>query len=124
MKFNRVLRRTTLLLLGASLTSSCWIGSVVPGDRSHDVAITNPNDASVVLFDAGREYPAQSRTLAPHETKITQWLISDDRSDAITQKVEATDSTGRLIFCHRFTYNELTRLKWQVSLQAGQLDCD
>jgi hypothetical protein len=123
LKVKRFAQRLAIGLLAAILSASCWLAPAIPGDRSHDVTIANPSDASVILYDVGREHPDQSRTIAPHETKVTQWLVSADHSDSVTQKVEATDTNGNLIFCHRYTYNELTQLNWHVTLRPGQLEC-
>jgi hypothetical protein len=123
LNFSRITSRMAIGFVVASVSASCWLGPAIPGDRSHDVTITNPSDVPVILYDVGREHPAQSRTIAAHETRVTQWLVSDDHSDSITQKVEATDTNGNLVFCHRYTYNELSRLNWQVSLRPGQLEC-
>lgn len=123
MNIHRLARSLAIAVVAAGVSASCWLAPAIPGDRSHDVTITNLADVPIILYDVGREHPDQSRMIAPHEARVTQWLVSEDHSDSITQKVEATDANGNLVFCHRYTYNELSRLNWQVALRPGQLDC-
>ncbi len=36
----------------------------------------------------------------------------------VIYRVEATTQSGDLVFCHDYTFNELTRLGWVVEIRA------
>jgi hypothetical protein len=53
------------------------------------------------------------------------WVDSrlDERGkDQVQYRVEATTLSGDVVFCHDYTFNELTRVRWIVEIRK-QNDC-
>ncbi len=112
--------RAALLVSLAMLLSACRI----IGDPGHGVFIHNATGARIVLYSMGGEQPALKETLQPDATIPTSWTIPSGPNDARQRKVEAEDLQGRLLFCRRYTYAELDRIRWRVEIVSGQLNCE
>ena len=112
-------------LVLVSVLASLAVGSCgVFGTRGLPIEFVNRTGKPVVLYELGRANPFR-KELAPDERLRSSWVDSglDDRAkDEVKYRVEATTGSGDLIFCHDYTFNELSRVGWVVEIRA-QNDC-
>jgi hypothetical protein len=96
------------------------------GHRGLPIEFVNRAGSSVVLYELGRANANLFRKeLAPNERLRSSWVdsgLDDKAKDKVKYRVEATTASGDLIFCHDYTFNELTRVGWVVEIRA-QNDC-
>ena len=80
---------------------------------------------SIVLYEKGRANPSSRKELAPDARAENVWVDSrlDEKGrDLVKYRIEATTGSGDLVFCHDYTFNELTRIRWVVEIRR-QNDC-
>jgi hypothetical protein len=107
-------------VLAAVALTSCGIF----GHRGLPIDFVNRTGRPVVLYELGRANPFR-KELAPDERLRSSWVdsgLDDKAKDVVKYRVEATTASGDLVFCHDFTFNELTRVGWVVEIRA-QNDC-
>lgn len=108
-------------VLSLSAVASCGI----IGDRGLPIEFVNRTGKPVLLYELGRAYPALRKELDAEERLRSSWVDSrlDDRAkNTVKFRVEATTESGDLVFCHDYTFNDLTRISWVVEIRA-QNDC-
>ncbi|MBI4492352.1 MAG: hypothetical protein HY690_06120 [Chloroflexi bacterium] len=114
-----------LLVVASSLACRGWI----VGDPTQDLEIHNASDITVVVYEEGRAAPASKLTkftLDPGKTTITgRIVLPPDSSGKLEggQKIDAEDEAGNLVFCRKYTNEELKGLKWRVEIVKGQVLC-
>lgn len=108
-------RLIALVLLG-TISAACI------GDRSHDVLIKNVTDIHLTVYPYGQKEARFKLELGPGESMKENLLTTDTNPGGYVTIVEAVSDDGRVVFCHRFTYGELTNLNWQVNVTA-RTDC-
>jgi len=116
----RVRNGVAASLLAVALTSCGILGR----HGGLPIEFVNRTGKPVVLYELGRANPFR-KELAPDERLRSSWVDSglDDRAkDEVKYRVEATTGLGDLIFCHDYTFNELSRVGWVVEIRA-QNDC-
>jgi hypothetical protein len=94
------------------------------GSRGLPIEFVNRTGKLVVLYELGRANPFR-KELAPEERLQSSWVnsrLDDKAKDEVKYRVEATNQSGDLVFCHDFTFNELTRVGWVVEIRAMN-DC-
>ncbi|MDP9252965.1 MAG: hypothetical protein M3O80_08155, partial [Chloroflexota bacterium] len=85
----------------------------------------NRTGQHVVLWEQGRPYAGARKELAADARLRDVWVdprIDDEAKDLVKFRVEATTDAGDLVFCHDFTWNDLTRVGWVVEIRV-QNDC-
>lgn len=106
----------------ASMTlASCGI----LGDKGRPIEFVNRTGQHVVLWEQGRPYAGARKELAADARLRDVWVdprIDDEAKDLVKFRVEATTDAGDLVFCHDFTWNDLTRAGWVVEIRV-QNDC-
>jgi hypothetical protein len=90
------------------------------GDRAHAVTFVNTLPTPVRVYEQGRDVPRFFRDVPVGGSAESAWLWPLDASDRRSRRVEATDESGRLVFCMDFTYEKLEAVKWRILIvQAG-----
>jgi hypothetical protein len=112
--------RRALALAGALAIASC----VFPVDRTRPVEFVNQTSQHLVLYDHGRQYPTARHDLPAGDRYRNVWLDPEiDHGDEKAKfRVEATNLAGVLVFCHDYTMNEFTQLKWVLAITERN-DC-
>jgi hypothetical protein len=114
-------------LVAASVLASAAVAScgILPGDEGLPIEFVNRTGENIVLYEHGRAYPDLRKELAPDARRDNVWVgsrLDDKAKDGAIYRVEATTRSGELVFCHVYTFNELTRLRWVVEIRK-QNDC-
>lgn len=65
------------------------------------------------------------RRLSPGETQMSSWMTprGGGQGSSWQKTVEGTDEAGNLVFCHRFTLEELERSGRKAEVVAGKNTC-
>jgi hypothetical protein len=119
-------------LLAALVVFGAACEGVLMGDLSPlEVQIRNETESDVILLDGSRAErwaragPAQSVTLQAGQAVERVWNPDYDHrlrgSDQF--QFEATDLGGDRIFCHRYTVDELQRMRFNVPIRSGDVAC-
>jgi hypothetical protein len=112
-------------LVLVSVLASLAVGSCgVFGTRGLPIEFVNRTGKPIVLYELGRANPFR-KELAPEERLRSSWVnsrLDDNAKDRVKFRVEATTESGDLVFCHDYTFNELTRAGWVVEIRE-QNDC-
>ena len=119
-----MIERLRQILVLSLLTSVALTSCGVFGHGGLPIEFVNRTDKPVVLYELGRANPFR-KELAPDERLRSSWVDSglDDRAkDRVKYRVEATSGSGDLVFCHDYTFNELTGVGWVVEIRV-QNDC-
>ncbi|MBI4492354.1 MAG: hypothetical protein HY690_06130 [Chloroflexi bacterium] len=114
------------LLLFFFLLSTAACGRLGIGDTGQEVYIHNATDIPIVVYEAGREHPRTNFRVEPRQTRESAWPIPPrDSSGQLmgSQKVDAKDESGNLIFCRRYTLQELERQNWRIEIVEGDIRC-
>lgn len=101
---------------------SCGISG---GDKGLPIQFVNRTGETVILYEKGRANPTYRKELAPDARSENVWVdsrLDDEGKDLVKYRVEATTGSGVLVFCHDYTYNDLTRMSWVVEIRK-QNDC-
>lgn len=108
-----------VLVLQVLAVTSC----IVPfGDASRTVEIVNATDVSVDVGISGRN-PDRAYKLAPGEAVLTDLLWPLSEKDERTRRIEARDSSGRVVFCTVLGYRDLRRIDWRVAIRSDGSVC-
>jgi len=109
-------------LVAAGVCAAVAIASCgIFGDKGLPIEFVNRTGKPVILYDHGRAYPNLRKELPADARSRNVWVDSrlDDRAkDLVMYRVEATTQSGDLVFCHAYTFNELTRLGWVVEIRV------
>jgi hypothetical protein len=93
-----------------------FIAAGCVGDASHRVDYHNTTSVPLSIY---ADSTTGTRLVAPGETYRDQWVVpaiwSGARSGPM-RHVEAKSESGALVFCHRYTYEELDRLNWVIEI--------
>lgn len=119
---NRPVRRSLAAVVAAAALVSC---GAFGGDRGLPIAFVNTTDENVILYEKGRANPAYRKELAPNSRTENVWVdsrLDDKAKDFVKYRVEATTRSGEVVFCHDYTFNELTRIGWVVQVRRHN-DC-
>jgi hypothetical protein len=102
------------VILGVLVLTGC--GPFAFGDPLQAVVIENRTDVSVRVYQDGdsRKLPLD---IATHETARTAFAWPIDVSDGRKRKILADDVNGRLVYCERFSYQDLIRVDWHISIE-------
>lgn len=106
-------------LLVAAATAAC--GVVTIGDPSHVAYLHNSTNRAVLVYEVARSDRVFDARVEADTTVKTSWLIS--KSSSTKRTVEAYDEAGVLVFCRRYSYEELQRIGWRIEIVAGQNTC-
>jgi hypothetical protein len=95
------------------------------GDKGLPIQFVNRTGEKVVLYEKGRANPSYRKELAPDARSENVWVdsrLGERGKDQVQYRVEATTLSGDVLFCHDYTFNELTRVSWIVEIRK-QNDC-
>jgi len=109
------------VLVSLALTSC----SIFPGDKGLPIEFVNLTGRSVVLYEKGRAHPSYRKELAAEARSQDVWVdsrLDEEGRELVKYRVEATSDSGDVLFCHDYTFNELTRVGWVVEIRE-QNDC-
>ena len=111
-------QRLVLGVFAAGVIAGCV------GDASHEVQYRNATDVPLNVY-ADSNTPTNPHLLAPAEIYKDRWVVpavwSGVRSGAPRQVIAKT-AGGELVFCHRFTFDELERISWMLQIERRN-DC-
>jgi len=119
-----MIERLRQILVPSLLTSVALMSCGVFGHGGLPIEFVNRTGKPVVLYELGRANPFR-KELAPDERLRSSWVdsgLDDKGKDLVKYRVEATTASRDLVFCHDFSFNELTRVGWVVEIRA-QNDC-
>jgi len=119
-----VIGRLRRIVVGSVLASVALTSCGTFGHGGLPIEFVNRTGKPVVLYELGRANPFR-KELAPDQRLRSSWVDSglDDRAkDEVKYRVEATTGSGDLVFCHDYTFNELSRVGWVVEIRAKN-DC-
>jgi hypothetical protein len=86
-------------------------------DNARDTKLVNGSGIPVRLYlDATDRESAIN--LAVGVTKISGVMWPIDNTDDRTRTVLAEDLSGKLVYCERFTYQDLARVKWTITIEV------
>lgn len=97
----------------------------LPGDEALPIEFVNRTGENIILYEKGRSYPSRRKELVPDARFKNVWVgsrLDDKAKDMTFYRVEATTGSGELVFCHDYSFNELTRIRWVVEIRK-QNDC-
>ncbi len=113
-------------VLAGLVAASC--GQPLFGDPGYSVIVKNGADEILTFYvdDVGAK-PGQAVAdgvrLSPGQEDVDHWLIPSDSQDKRRAKVRATTATGAVYYCHRFSFDELERIRFHILLGPGVNDC-
>jgi len=87
-------------------------------------AFARLNGTATTLTFWYEDAPQSRRLLTPDGRAQDTWRIPQNRGDARTRVVRAADSAGALVFCHRYSYQEIETLRFRIELEIGRIDCN
>ena len=94
------------------------------GDNSELVYFHNATTLPLLVYGSDST-KKDARLVPPDGTIKDQWLVPPVWSGTrpgTPRQVQASTDSNELIFCHRFSYDELARLNWRIEL-SRQNDC-
>jgi hypothetical protein len=108
-----MIRRSLILLVTLWSLVGCL------GDNTRDVLLRNGTDLSLTVFPYSQREARFRHDLAPGEVVRENLLVSGTSAGTYVTVMEALDGNGILVFCHKYTYGELTSLRWEVVITPG-----
>jgi hypothetical protein len=92
------------------------------GDPLKEVNIENTTSIPLRIYQDGvrRTLPLD---VAPHTTAETAFPWPIDGRDGRTRTILAEDASGKRIYCERFGYADLVKVKWKITVIERDL-CD
>jgi hypothetical protein len=78
-----------------------------------------------ILLDEGTvssATPANQVRLGPGETRTNAWLAPLSSGDR-PRLVQARDENDNVLFCERFTFEELQAIDWRIEVISGRVSC-
>jgi hypothetical protein len=102
--------RLLFVVVLAALLPACGLG-----DPAEKVDIENTTSIPLRIYQDGfrRELPLD---IAPHTTAKTAFMWPIDRFDSRTRAILAEDASGKRIYCERFAYADLVRVRWKITI--------
>jgi hypothetical protein len=90
------------------------------GDRSKQVRITNATGVTIFLDEGtvSSATPANQIRLAAGETRTNAWLAPLSPGDR-PRLVQARAENNDVLFCERFTFEELQAIDWRIEITRG-----
>lgn len=116
--------RLRQIVVASALTCVALTSCGIFAHRGLPIEFVNRTGNPVVLYELGRANPFR-KELVPDERLRSSWVdsgLDDNAKDRVKYRVEATTGSGDLVFCHDYTFNELTRVGWVVEIRV-QNDC-
>lgn len=112
------------LLVGAlaSVTVLTSCGLVAPGTATHDVYLTNGTSETLTIYELQRG-PGLSRTLGAGASVKSSWPYPLSADDHRRARLEVDDSNGTRVYCSDFTWDDLNRLRWEITILKSKT-CD
>jgi hypothetical protein len=110
------------ILLASGLFAAC---GALGGDKGLPIAFTNRTTETMILYEKGRSNPSYRKELAPDARAENVWVdsrLDETGKDSVKYRVEATTISGDIVFCHEYSFNELTRVRWLVEIRREN-DC-
>jgi hypothetical protein len=95
----------------ALLVSALLAAGAVSCDPSHGFTFVNTTDQDLVL----RGEPTGSSEVKAGSTRRDTWIVGEGQN----VRVEARNALGEVVFCRRFTFDELERASWRVEITAS-----
>ena len=120
-----LIRSLGATLAVSALASALAACGIFGGDKGLPIEFVNRTGQNIVLFEKGRANPSYRKELAPDARSENVWVdprLDDRGKNEVKYRVEATRASGELVFCHDYTFNELTRIRWIVEIRL-QNDC-
>jgi hypothetical protein len=92
------------------------------GDPLRKVDIENTTSVPLRIYQDGvrRTLPLD---VPPHMTAETAFPWPIDGSDGRTRTILAEDASGKRVYCERFRYADLVKVKWKITVIERDL-CD
>jgi hypothetical protein len=117
-------RAAALSLAVALLTVTCWDGPLY-GDDLYEVQIENATAAVLVVtemdaFPSGK--PMVSR-VDPGKVLLSAWRRPREGRSNERALVRAENETGELLFCQRYTFADIKRLKHRITIHPHEIAC-
>ena len=109
-------------MLAPLLLAGCVFVAPAPsiGDTGTDVRIRNQTDLRLTLSEVGQNSGHDLVThLAAGEERVTAWHFTNNAP--VTLK--ASDDSGRLVFCHRYSYDDLRSIRQRIVIVENMIDC-
>jgi hypothetical protein len=94
------------------------------GDNSHNVTYRNLTDLPLLVYGSDPT-KADTKRVPAGATVESQWLVPAVWSGTISgppRLVQASTEGGERVFCHKFSFDELERLKWLIEITRRD-DC-
>jgi hypothetical protein len=108
------------VLVTALMAVSCdAFRGAVGGDNYRDIYYTNRADVPVLVYERVPPGTSPPHRVAPGGTFHNQVIVPTGRDlSTITtpRRFEATTESGEIIYCRTFTYEELGRLGWRLTI--------
>jgi hypothetical protein len=113
-----MIRRLVVIIAVAFVLSSC-------GDPGYVVYVFNRTSQSVVVTVEGNaDAPSRPRDIEPGASVSMTWLYPTNSSDTRRTVVRAMTRDGKLVFCRRYSFDEVRAdLRWEVNIIPGTLSC-
>jgi hypothetical protein len=98
------------------------------GDPGYSMTVENGSNVPITFFvDGVGAQPGSGKAdgvaLAPGKDHVDHWLIPSDSRDTRRATIRAVDSAGAIVYCHRFSYDELDALRFHVRIVDGVNNC-
>lgn len=111
-----------LTLLTAFFFGACGLGF---GDAGYVVYLANRTGQPItVTVEGSADATSRPRNIDVGARVSMTWLYPDRSSDTRRATVRATTADGQLVFCRRYSFDEVRAdLKWEVNIVLGTLSC-
>ena len=96
------------------------------GHASHDLDFQNATDITVLVYERTPRGTTEPWRIAPGGVFEDQVIVPgtpDERRAARPRRIEATDTSGNLVFCASYSYEDLNRIAWRIVIEKGRLAC-
>lgn len=94
--------------------------------HGYTLEIVNGTDVPLVVHERNDADPRFStRHIEPGDLYPATWNVPVDREDNRKAQIDATDADGNLLFCERYSYEDVVvRLKQRVVIVRGHIACN
>ncbi len=98
---------------------------LVACDPGATFRFTNDTGEIITLYHDGLGVASTARRLSPGETYVEGKLMSAAaaRPDDRLREVGARDASGTVVFCKRYSYNELRRIEFRIQITRAVNEC-
>jgi ABC-type glycerol-3-phosphate transport system substrate-binding protein len=117
-----------LVLLALVVAAAAACGNLPVGDPGYSVTVKNGTELTITYFvdDVGAkpgDAVADGVRLSPGADDVDHWLIPSGPQDNRRAKVRAMTSSGTVYYCHRFGFDELKKIQFNILIGPGVNDC-